>query len=138
MPIVLDSNILISAIIRDSITREIIISSNNEFLLPEYSFLEIKKHEEDTLSKARLSKEEFIELMKKLLRYIKIVKTQSILPFQKKAEKIMENIDRDDILFVACALAFKCPIWSDDRHFKIQKTIKVYNTEELTTLMSSK
>ncbi len=134
MPIVLDSNILISAIIKDKITRKIITSSNNEFLLPEYSFIEIKEHERDILSKAKISKEEFETLIKKLLRYIKIVKTDNILSYREEAEAIIGRIDKDDVLFIATALAFRCPIWSDDRHFKLQKNVKVYNTKEMIIL----
>ena len=137
MFIVLDSNILISAIIKNSVTRGIILSSNNKFLLPEYSFIEIKKHEEEILYKSKISKQEFILLMKKLMTYIKIVRTEEIIRYREKAKEIIGKIDEDDILFIACALAFKCPIWNDDKHFKLQNTIKVYNTKELIEFILS-
>jgi len=63
--------------------------------------------------------------MKKLMTYIKIVRTEEIIRYREKAKEIIGKIDEDDILFIACALAFKCPIWSDDKHFKLQNTIKV-------------
>ena len=138
MLIVLDSNILISAIIKDRITRKIIMSSDNEFLLPEYSFIEIRKHENYILSKSQLSKEEFGILIKRLLKYIKIVKTEDVLLYQEKAMTIMGKIDEDDVIFIATALTFKCPIWSDDSHFKLQKDVKIYDTKEMADLTDDK
>ncbi|MEK6828645.1 MAG: PIN domain-containing protein [Nanoarchaeota archaeon] len=138
MLIVLDSNILISAIIKDRITRKIIMSSDNEFLLPEYSFIEIRKHENYILSKSQLSKEEFGILIKRLLKYIKIVKTEDVLLYQEKAMTIMGKIDEDDVIFIATALTFKCPIWSDDSHFKLQKDVKIYDTKEMADLTADK
>ena len=44
MKIVVDSNILFSALIKDSKTREILLESNNEFFFPSYVFYEALKH----------------------------------------------------------------------------------------------
>jgi len=138
MLIVVDSNIIISALIKNSITRSIILSSNHKFLLPEYSLAEIKNHERDILYKSRLPRGEFIFLMKKLFKYIKIIKTEEIIKYKEKANKIMKKIDANDSLFIACALAYpKSIIWSDDKHFKMQKTVKAYNTKELIEIILS-
>lgn len=136
MLIVLDSNILISSLIKDSITREIILNSNNEFLLPEYSLLEIRRHQNYILSKTQLSKEEFDRLIKKILKYITIVEIGKIINHREKADKIIGYIDKDDVLFVACALTYPGSIiWSEDKHFKLQNKIKVYNTKELISVI---
>ena len=138
MRIVLDSNILISSLIKDSITREIILNSNNEFLLPEYSLLEIRKHENYILSKTQLSKEEFNRLIKKILEYINIVEIEKIINHKEKADKIIGDIDKDDVLLVACALAYPGSIiWSEDKHFKLQNKIRVYNTKEFISVITN-
>lgn len=46
MKLVLDSNIIFSALIKKSITRDIIISDLFELYAPEYIFNEITKHKE--------------------------------------------------------------------------------------------
>ena len=139
MPIVIDSNVLISALIKEGITRTIILSSNYKFLLPEYSFIEIKKHEKEILYKSGLSRQEFILLMKKLLKYVKIIRMGELIRYREKADKIMDKIDINDSLFVACALVYpNSIIWSDDKHFKMQNVIKNYNTKELVNFMSYK
>jgi len=51
--------------------------------------------------------------------------------FREEANKIMNKIDKDDVIFIACALAFDCSIWSDDKHFKKQKEIKVFTTKDI-------
>jgi len=54
-----------------------------------------------------------------------------IIKFKEEANEIMGNIDSDDVLFIATALAFNCPIWSEDKHFKQQDKVKVFTTKEL-------
>ena len=44
MRLVIDTSILISALLKDSTTREILLFSNIEFLLPEYAFGELERH----------------------------------------------------------------------------------------------
>ncbi len=44
MIFVIDTNILISALIRDSTTRKIIVKSGWEFYYPEISFHEVRKY----------------------------------------------------------------------------------------------
>lgn len=138
MLIVLDSNVFISAIIKDSITRKIILSSSHKFLLPEYSFIEIKNHFNEILHKSRLSQEEFNSLIKNLIKYIKIVRTEDMIKHKEEAREIIGKIDENDILFIACALTHpKSIIWSNDGHFKLQKIIKVYDTRGLMELFPS-
>ena len=44
MRLVLDTNILIAALIKNSFTRKIFFSSDIEFLLPEYALEEVTRH----------------------------------------------------------------------------------------------
>ncbi len=47
MRLVIDTSILISALLKDSVTREILFFSSIDFLLPEYAFEEIEKHKDN-------------------------------------------------------------------------------------------
>ena len=61
-----------------------------------------------------------------------IVQDDSLISVHTKAYETMKNIDPDDILILACALAIKADfIWSDDKHFLLQKLIPVKTTEEM-------
>ncbi len=46
MRLVIDTGILISALLKDSATREILLLSSTEFLVPEYAFEEFEKHKD--------------------------------------------------------------------------------------------
>jgi predicted nucleic acid-binding protein len=60
MNIVIDSNILFSALIKNSLTRKIILEYNGLFLFPEFIFEEMNKHEIKVLNTS-----EFMELILK-------------------------------------------------------------------------
>jgi predicted nucleic acid-binding protein len=135
MKIVLDTNIIISALIRESLVRFLIINSPYKLFLPEFSFIEIKKHLPLIKKKSGLSEQEITIIMEILLRNIKIIPGETLIKYHKAAFKIMGKIDRDDVEFIAAALSVKdAIIWSDDAHFKRQNKIKVLNTKEILSL----
>ena len=43
----------------------------------------------------------------------------------------MNEIDPDDVIFIATALAFNAIVWSDDIHFKMQNRVKSLTTDEM-------
>lgn len=131
MNIVVDTNIFISALIKDDISRSLIINSKNDLLFPEFEFDEIEKHKKEILKKSDLSDEEFQNLFSNLLKYVKIVKTEEIINYRNQAFDIIGNIDKDDIIFIATALAYDATIWSDDRHFQKQNKIRILTTKDL-------
>ena len=59
MDIVVDTNIIISALLKDSKIREIIVSSKDKLLVPEITFQEIEDHKNELIEKSELSEEEF-------------------------------------------------------------------------------
>ena len=61
-----------------------------------------------------------------------MVSDEEIKPFVYEALKIIGEIDEEDSLFIACALAYSDSIiWSDDKHFKQQDKVGVYTTKKL-------
>ena len=131
MNIVIDTNRFISALIKEGTTREIIVKSNDTLLFPEIEFQEISKYKDEILEKSGLSEVEFNILLSNLLTKVRIIKTDQIISFKDKADRIMEKIDLDDSIFVATALAFNCPIWSDDNHFKQQNEVGVMTNSDM-------
>jgi len=135
MNIILDSNVLFSALIKDSITRKIILEYEGFFLFPSYIFLEAEKHKKELLRKSKMKEEEFNELFGIILKKVLIVPVSVLYPYKKEALKIIKDIDINDVLFVACALAYpNSIIWSDDKRLKNQSKIKVLNTMEMMKL----
>lgn len=132
MRIILDSNILIAALLRDSIVRKILIESDLYFLLPEVSLDEIRRHEDELVRKSKIAVDEFRAFLERLLQYIEVVPTETLRLREREAKRIMAEIDPGDVPFIAAALAFEdAVVWSDDKHFKRQDAVSVVNTKEL-------
>jgi len=132
MKLVLDSNIIFSALIRKSTTRDIILSDAFDLHAPEYIFAEITKHKELLLRKSKMTEGDFNALLLLLQKHVYFVSKESYNEKMAIAEDIMKEIDITDSPFLALALTLDCSIWSNDGHFKQQDKIGVYTTKELT------
>lgn len=132
MKLVLDSNIIFSALIKKSITRNIILSDSFDLNAPEYIFSEITKHKKLLLRKSKLEKRDFDALLLLLQKHIHLVSNEKYDEKMTIAEDILKEIDITDSPFLALALALNCSIWSNDGHFKQQDMVRAYTTKELT------
>ncbi len=136
MIIILDTNVMVSALIKDSFTRRIIIYSGLKFCYPEISLHELRKHKNLILKKSGLSESEYEKIMSKLMEYIVLIPTEKIMGHIDEAKQIMQHIDPDDVVFIAST--FSCQdsvIWSDDKHFEKQNKIKVLKTRDFVNLL---
>ncbi|MEK6880738.1 MAG: PIN domain-containing protein [Nanoarchaeota archaeon] len=132
MKIILDVNSIISALIKDSISRKIIKESGFDFYFPEIAFNKIIKYKNYLIEKSQITEEEFVIVLSVLLNKIKIIPQESLEPYLEKARKIIGKIDEEDIIFIASALSIdNCIVWSDDRHFEKQNIINVIKTKDL-------
>lgn len=135
MKIVIDTNVLISALIKNSLTRQIIILYDREFLYPSFIFEEMEKHKDEILRKSGMELEQFNTLLHAILQKMHIVTHDILRPYLKQAQDIVKDIDPDDALFIACTLAYPQSIlWSDDKKLKQQKVVPVINTKEMYLL----
>jgi len=132
MMLVIDSNIMFSALIKDSVTRKIIMETKERLLLPYYFFEEYEIYREVIIKKARIPKKDIDIALDKMLSKIEIIPREKLLENAKEAFELVRDIDMNDTPFVACALAHPgSAIWSDDAHLKKLKGIKVLNTKEI-------
>ena len=132
MKLVLDSNIIFSALIRKSTTRDIILSDVFDLHAPEYIFAEITKHKELLLRKSKMTEGDFNALLLLLQKHVHFVSKDNYYEKMPVAEDILREIDITDSPFLALAMVLDCSIWSNDGHFKQQDQIGVYTTKELT------
>ena len=93
MRIVLDVNVLLSALIRDSTTRNIIINSEFDFCFPEPSLHKIRKYQEYIIKKSGLSEIEYFIVWENLLKFIKIIPAEDIIGHWYEAKEIMEKFN---------------------------------------------
>ncbi len=131
---VVDTNILIAALINPaSPVWSILEIRDVEFVVPEFSLLELSEYKD--LVKEKLDKKEKLELfnflISELFKNITIIPDEIYSDGLSKAREIMKSIDEKDSPFIALAITLNCPIWSNDRHFKQQREVEIYTTEEL-------
>lgn len=132
MRLVIDTGIPISALLKESATREILLLSSIEFLLPEYAFEEFERHKDKISKRSGLSMEDIDVLMTLLAENITIVPASKIKPYMEEAYKMMGGTDPFDVPFVALALATNNDgIWSNDKHFENLKGINVWKTSDV-------
>jgi predicted nucleic acid-binding protein len=136
MRVIIDSNILFSALIKNSKTRRLILDYSGKFLFPNFIFTELNKHKIYLLKKSKLSKSNFDNLMDLILSKVEIVPDYLLIPYKKKALEIVQDIDINDVIFFACALSYKNSIiWSNDKRLKSQNIIEVKNTQEIIDIL---
>jgi predicted nucleic acid-binding protein len=135
MKLVLDTNILLSALIKDSTTRKIIVLSGWCFYYPAATFQEIQKYKWLVLQKSNINNSDYRRLIKEILKKVKIVPEKDLEPYLKEARKVIGQVDLRDVPFVATALSINnSMIWSNDNHFDKQNKVKVLKTKEISTL----
>lgn len=130
MELVIDTNIVFSAIVKNSVSRFLLLNTNLILYSPEGLISELEEHKEEIREKSKLSEKKYNDLMAILLSRIKLVPKESIAPFLKKALEFTP--DKDDSPFLALCLARGIPLWSNDKPLKEKQSIvKVLSTKEL-------
>ena len=129
--IIVNTNRIIAALIKDSVSRKLIYHANIEFLGVHFSRKEIEKYRKLIIKKANITETEFEQLLYQLNDKLIFIEEELLNLCMEEAKKIMFKIDPDDVPFIAAALATGADIWSDDLHFIKQKRIKVWRTEQL-------
>ena len=138
MKIVIDTNILISALIRNSVTRKLITKSGWEFYYPEMSLHEIRNYKGMILEKSGMAETEYTDLFNKLLSYIKLVPDRWVNLKLEEAKAELDNIDPDDAVFLAAALSLEnSMIWSNDADFDRQDKVEVLKTKDVISLLKT-
>ena len=132
MDLVIDANVLFSALIKDSFAYNLLFSGSFHLFTPEYIFTELENHKEEILNKTERTDEEFFRLLETLKRRVIIVPLEELIPYVKEAERLTP--DPDDMAYLALALKLNCAIWTNDKKLKEQDQIKVYNTHELSKI----
>lgn len=135
MMVVIDANAVISALLKDGKSRQIIVSGKFTLVAPDYLSDELYKHKKYIAEKAGISEGEVELLIVLLLRRIRIVPSTEYKDKMAKAVKLIEN-DVRDAPYVACCMALKCDgIWTNDSDYDDKEGIRVFKTEYLMKLL---
>ena len=131
MELVLDTNILLSGLLKPSTTQKILLANTLTFFAPEFSLIEIEKHSEEFAKRMGKNRKEFETALLLLLSNVKIIPKEEYKQFEKKAQALCPEKHKDDWPFIALALKLDCSLWSNDTALKGQVAVKVLSTKEL-------
>jgi len=142
MRIVVDTNIVFSALISSSFTiPEIIIAPYGrfKFYTSEYLFEELERHKHKLQKASKLTEREIEKATTALFKYINTISLE-IIPQKvwQEAEELTFDIDPNDIPFVALSILLDAYLWTGDKvlyYGLINKGFdKVLLTSELKTI----
>ena len=131
MTLVVDANVVISALIADSKTRELIVTLEPDLLTPEFVHDEIENYEELIVEKSGMTPDRVAQFTDLLFQYIEVVPADEFYPYIEEADAAIGDTDPDDVLYVACALATNGDVWSDDSDFEKQDVVEAYTTSDV-------
>ena len=138
MRLIVNTNRIIASLIRDSTSRSILKSPKLKFATIYFGEKEILKYKKEIMDKAKISEQQFDKIKEIALKNVETISDLAIQDKMPQAKEIMDKIDEKDTPFIAAALSIKNEgIWSDDRHFKKQDKIKVWNTRDLMDYIKS-
>ena len=88
MKLIVDANVLFSALIKNGLTADLLISDKLQLFAPEFLFTEFTKYKDLILRKTHRNEEDFNQLLEILKEQIIIVPKKEIMPFMDEADKI--------------------------------------------------
>jgi predicted nucleic acid-binding protein len=131
MELVVDANVVISALIADSKTWELIVTLELDLLTPQFVHDEIENYETLIVEKSGMEPRRVRQFVDLLFQYIEVVPADEFHSHIGEAKEAIGETDPDDVLYVACALARDAAIWSDDGDFEEQDFADVYSTSDV-------
>lgn len=130
MKIVIDTNRIIASLIRDGLSRKIILDKNFEFYTIDNTISEIYKYQEEIIEKANISNDKFEILLGFIFDNIIIIPKEEYESFINESLSLIEDIG--DVEFIALCSALRADdIWTDDTHFQKQNKVKIFSTQEM-------
>ncbi len=129
MNLIVDANILFSALLKDGGTRKLWFNPDFVLIAPAQLLVEFSKYQSELRTRFDGTDEEFEEWLNRMLAQVRFVSNEELGPFLPAAQSLIH--DPKDWLYLACALKEDAIIWSQDKGFSEQKRIKVKNTNEL-------
>ena len=135
MDLVVDANILVSGLLKNGITRELMLNNELDLYTSEFIFTEFFKHLKDLAKKACMDINELKDIAEILIieSKLKVITKDEVKSYIDQADKISPDVD--DALYFATALKLNCAIWSNDKELKNQKYVKIFSTSDLIRML---
>lgn len=136
MKLVVDANIMIAAVMRDSTTRKLFFDPRLSLFAPEVLRAEVLKNietNEEILARVKLPISELRSIFSLLCNRITFVPTELHEHLFPDALKVAPH--KEDAPYIALALHLQFPLWSHDCGIAKQKLVKVVDTKQIVYLL---
>jgi predicted nucleic acid-binding protein len=141
MKIVVDSNIVFSALLsKDNVQKLILTNNSFQIFSCNFLFVEIFKHKSKIENLSRLDETSILEQLELIMRYVNF-KSENIIPasFFKQAFNLCKDVDPKDTPFVALSLVLDCKLLTSDKklfnHLK-KHNFQVINIQDIKSKLS--
>lgn len=116
--LVVDANILVRAVLGRRV-REVIetYGGNASFFVPDSAYAEAEEHLAALVVKHGGDPEKALTLLRSLGRLMELIGSDVYGEFEVEARERLARRDPEDWPMLACALALRCPIWTEDTDF---------------------
>jgi predicted nucleic acid-binding protein len=143
MTIVIDANILLSAIINPygPIPKLIFLyNSKIDFVIPQFAVTELELHKFRICKKSRIPLSHFEGLWKDLISRLLVLSSENIdAETIVNAQQLASNIDEKDSIYIAYTLALNALLWTGDlklyKGLRRKKFNKIVTTAELSRII---
>ena len=133
MKLVVDTNVVVAAILKSGLTRELFFTRGLFLYSPDKLKIELLKYREEFMQKSGLTESEFNSVAELVLDRVKIVPIEEYEVYAYEAKRI--SPDDGDWEFFAVALCKSCALWSSEKKLKDQQRVSVYSTLDLLDLL---
>lgn len=136
MRLIVDANVIFSALLKNGRTRKLLLDDRLTLYAPLFIKEEVLKYRLYISKETGMDEKELLQFIDKLfgLANIEFIDAKILEDYIK----IVKNISPDpkDTIYVAAAVFKGCAIWSNDGPLrKRQNTIKVITTKDLVNLL---
>jgi predicted nucleic acid-binding protein len=116
--LVVDANILVRAVLGRRV-REVIETHAEDVLwfVPESAYVEAEEHLAALVVKHGGDPEKALVLLRCLAHLMELIGSEVYGEFEVEARERLARRDPEDWPILACALALRCPIWTEDTDF---------------------
>jgi predicted nucleic acid-binding protein len=131
MKVVIDTNIIFSALLREDNRYANAIIKNEEaydFYAVYFTIVELFKHKEKIQKFSKLSEEDILEILYELLKHIHIINDDIIsITSWKQAMQLAHDVDIKDVPNVALTIELSAQLWTNDNELKKGLRAKGFN-----------
>lgn len=136
MHLVVDANILLAALLRDSTTRRLILDPHLHLYAPEHLLTETERHlvkSDRFRRRLGLNKRELTVLFMSLTADISVVPETEYVLKRTLSRRLAPH--PEDAPYLALAIHLRIPLWSNDAGMRNQQRVVVITTTELVKIV---